>query len=57
MVDADPFPFMADVRMEESMLYFAKSEPIYWTKNVMLDSIKSFDLLLDGFEVIVKADP
>ena len=55
MVDADPFPFIADVRMQDAMLYSSKIEPIAWPEDILLDSIKSFDLSLDGFEVTIKA--
>ena len=56
VVDADPFPFTANVRMQDTMLYSPKIEPIAWPEDVPLDSIKSFDLSLDRFEIIVKAE-
>ena len=52
----DPFPFTADVRMQDAMLYSPKIKPISWPEDITLDSIKSFDLSLDGFEVIIEAD-
>ena len=57
MVKTDPFLFSADVRMQDDMLYSPKLKPISWPEDITLDSIKSFDLSLDGFEVIIKADP
>ena len=57
MVDADLFLFTADVRMQDSMLYSPKIEPISWLEDVTLDSTESFDLSLDRFEITVKADP
>ena len=56
VVDIDPFPFTADVRMQDAMLYSPKIEPISWPEDVTLDSIKSFDLSLDGLEVTVEAE-
>ena len=56
MVDADPFPFITDVRMQDAMLYSPKIEPISWPEDVPLDFVKSFDLSLDGIEVIVEAE-
>ena len=56
-MDADPFPFTANVRMQDAMLYSLKIEPISWPEDVALDSITSFDLLLERFEVVVEADP
>ena len=56
MIDADPFPFTADVRMQDAMLYSPKIELIAWLEDVPLDSVKSFDLSLDGFEIIVKVE-
>ena len=57
MVDVDSFPFTTDVRTQDVMLYSSKIEPISWPEDVTLDSVKSFDLSLDGFEIIVEADP
>ena len=54
-MDADPFPFTADVSMQDVMLYSPKIDPISWPEDITLDAIKSFDLSLDGFEVIVEA--
>ena len=48
---------MADIRMQDAMLYSPKIEPISWPKDVTLDPIKSFDLSLYEFEVIVKVGP
>ena len=56
MVNVDPFPFTADVRMQDAMLYSPKIEPISQLEDITLDSIKSFDLSLDGFEVIVEVN-
>ena len=56
IVEADPFLFMADVRMQDVMLYSLKIELISWPEDTTLDLIKSFDLSLDGFEVTVEAD-
>ena len=56
MVDADPFPFTADVRMQDAILYSSKIEPIAWSEDIPLDPVKSFDLSLDGFEVTVKVE-
>ena len=39
--------------MQDAVLYSSKMEPISWHEDVTLDSIKSFDLSLDGFEVAV----
>ena len=44
VVDANPFPFTTDLRMQDVMLYSPKIEPISWPKDVTLDFIKSFDL-------------
>ena len=41
VVDADPFPFTADVRMQDAMLYSPKIEPIAWPEDVPLDLVKS----------------
>ena len=38
------------------MVYSPKIEPITWPKDVPLDSVKSFDLSLVGFEITVKAE-
>ena len=57
MIDANPFLFMANVRMLDPMLYFPKIELISWPKGIKLDFIKSFDLSLDWFEVTVEVDP
>ena len=56
MVDADTFPFTIDVRMQNAMLYSPKIEPISCPEDIILDFIKSFELLLDGLEVTVEAD-
>ena len=56
MIDADPFPFTTNVRMQDAMLYSSKIELIAWPENVALDSVKSFDLSLDGFEIVVKVE-
>ena len=56
MVDVDPVPFTADVRMQDAMLYSPKIEPISWPKDIILDYIRSFNFSLDGFQVIVEAD-
>ena len=42
--------------MQDAMLYSPKIKPISWPEDVTLDSIKFFNLLLDGFEVIVEAN-
>ena len=55
-MNVDPFPFTADVRMQDAMLYSPKIEPISQLEDITLDSIKSFDLSLDGFEVIVEVN-
>ena len=47
-----PFLFAVDIRMQDAMLYSPKIEPISWPEDITLDFIKSFDLSLDGFEVI-----
>ena len=56
IVEADPFPFTTDVRMQDVMLYSPKIESISWLEDIILDSIKSFDLSLDNFEVTVEAN-
>ena len=56
VVDADPFLFMANVRMQGATLYSPKIKPIPWLKDVTPDSIKSFNLSLDGFEVTIKGN-
>ena len=56
VIDADLFPFTADVRMQDAMLYSLKIEPVSWPEDVLLDSVKSFDLSLDGFEITVAAE-
>ena len=56
MVDVDPVPFTADVRMQDAMLYSPKIEPISWPEDIILDYIRSFNFSLDGFQVIVEAD-
>ena len=55
-MDADPFPFTVDVRMQDAMLYSSKIEPISWPEDVPLDFVKSFDLSLDGFEVTIEVE-
>ena len=55
-MDADPFPFTANVRMQDAMLYSLKIEPISWPEDVPLDFVKSFDLPLDGFEATVEVE-
>ena len=55
-MEADPFPFITKVTMQDAMLYSPKIKPISWPEDVTLDSIKFFNLLLDGFEVIVEAN-
>ena len=39
------------------MLYSPNIEPVSRSEDVTLDSIKSFDLSIDGFEVTVEVDP
>lgn len=39
------------------MLYSPKIEPISWPKDITIDYIKSFDMSMDRFEVVVQADP
>ena len=56
VVDADLFSFIADVKIQDAMLYSPKIEPISWPEDITLDSIMSFDLSLDVFEVVVQAD-
>ena len=56
MIDVDPFPFTADVRMQDAMLYSPKIEPITWPEDVQFDFVKSFDISLDGFETTVMAE-
>ena len=56
MIDADPFPFTTNVRMLDAMLYSTKIEPVSWPEDVQVDSVKSFDLSLDGFEITVAAE-
>ena len=55
-MEVDPFPFTADIRMQDAMLYTLKIEHIFLPKDITLDSIKSFDISLDGFEVVVQAN-
>ena len=57
VVDADLFPFTAEVRMQDAMLYSPKIGPSSQPEDVTLDSIESFHLSLDGFETTVKVDP
>ena len=56
-MEADPFLFTANVRMQDTMLYSPKIKLISWPKDVTLDFIKSFGLSLDGFEATIKTDP
>ena len=56
MINAYPFLFTANVRMQDAMLYSPKIKPMSWLEDIALDSIKSFDLLLDKFEITVKAN-
>ena len=57
MVDADPFSFKLDVRMQDAMLYSSKIRHISWFEDVALNSVKPFDLSLDGLEITVEVDP
>ena len=56
VVNADLFLFTANVRMQDAILYSSKIEPISWPEDVSINSIKSFDLSLDGFDITVKAE-
>ena len=56
VVNADLFLFTANVRMQDDILYSSKIEPISWPEDVSINSIKSFDLSLDGFDITVKAE-
>ena len=55
-VEVDPFHFTTNVRIQDAMLYSVKIEPISQPEDIALDSIKSFDLPLDKFKVIMEVD-
>lgn len=48
-MDANSFPFTADVRIQDAMLYSPKIEPISWPEDIIFHQV--FDISMDEFDI------